>query len=105
MLGLKSLDEFANEVVIAGGEENQAAAGGAKNKTKVEARSTLEIIPTQTPDTETGMEMWLTESIADGVDRSCYVAAPLLRKSSNVAPKGFRKINLQDRPRGCRYIA
>jgi hypothetical protein len=60
---------------------------GPKHKPKVKANSTFKVILMQPPNTQTGMKMWLPETVVDGVDCLRNFPTPRLREFSDLAAK------------------
>jgi hypothetical protein len=75
--------------MIAGSEKGQAAAFGPENKAKVETGPTFEIILAKPANAQARMKMRLSKSIADGINRSGYIAPPQFRQFPNISPKRF----------------
>ena len=75
--------------MVAGGKEGQAAAFGPENKAKVETGPTFEIILAKPANAQARMKMRLSKSIADGINRSRYIATARFRQFPNVSPKRF----------------
>jgi len=75
--------------MIAGSEKGQATAFGPENKAKVEPGPTFEIISSKATNAQTRMKMRFSKCIADGIDRSRYIATARFRQFPNVSPKRF----------------
>ena len=75
--------------MIAGSEKGQAAAFGPENKAKVETGPTFEIILAKPTNTQTRMKMRFSKSVANGIDRSRYIATARFRQFPNISPKRF----------------
>jgi hypothetical protein len=102
---LKTIQQTANRVVIAGSEKGQAAFSGMESKAEVDAGLAFEIVLSKAAEAQTRMNVGFPKAVADGIDRSCDLASPRFRKFSNIPPKGFCQVNLQDRPRDFRCIS
>jgi len=75
--------------MVAGSKEGQPAAFGPENKAKVETGPTFEIISSKATNTQTRMKMRFSKSVADGINRSRYIAPARFRQFRNVSPKRF----------------
>ena len=75
--------------MIAGSEKGQTAAFGPENKAKVETGPTFEIILAKPANAQARMKMRLSKSIADGINRSRYIATARFRQFPNTSPKRF----------------
>jgi hypothetical protein len=75
--------------MIAGSEKGQAAAFGPENKAKIKTSPTFEIISSKATNAQTRMKMRSSKSIADGINRSRYIATARFRQFPNASPKRF----------------
>jgi hypothetical protein len=75
--------------MVAGSKEGQPAAFGPENKAKVETGPTFEIILAKPANAQTRMKMRFSKSIADGINRSRYLATARFWQFPNVSPKSF----------------
>jgi hypothetical protein len=75
--------------MVACSEEGQATAFCPENKAKVETGPTFEIILAKPANAQTRMKMRFSKSVADGINRSRYIATARFRQFPNVSPKRF----------------
>jgi hypothetical protein len=75
--------------MVAGGKEGQTAAFGPENKAKIKTGPTFEIISSKPANAQTRMKMRFSKSVADGINRSRYIAPARFRQFPNVSPKRF----------------
>ena len=75
--------------MIAGSEKGQAAAFGPEDKAKIKTGPTFEIILAKPANAQTRMKMRFSKSVANGIDRSRYIATARFRQFPNVSPKRF----------------
>jgi len=75
--------------MVAGSEKGQASAFGPEDKAKLKAGPTFKIISSKATNTQTRMKMRFSKSVANGIDRSRYIATARFRQFPNISPKRF----------------
>lgn len=69
-IALKSFQQFADGGVIAGRKKCQAAFLRPKNKPDGETGPAFKIVLPKTSNPQAGMKMWLSKTVANGIDRA-----------------------------------
>ena len=94
-----------NLIMATGCDEVEHASFRPEDEANLQSGSTLEIIPPESANTESGMEMWRAEAIANCINHSRDLAPTRFWESADEIAEGLRKINLQCRIPSRRYNA
>jgi hypothetical protein len=80
---------LADDSVVTSRKEGQAAFLRPENNPKGQTGPTFEIVLPKTPNSQAGMKMWFSKTIADGINRSRHLPTLRFRKFPNIPPKRF----------------
>ena len=85
----KTLQQFADRIMVAGGKKRQASSLGTENEPGVQTCATLEIVLAQATNSEPRMKVRFPKSVADGIDCARYLAPARFWEFPDIPPKCF----------------
>lgn len=102
---LEGLQELLDFVMVAGCDEMQHAALGAKDQPSLQPGAAFKIVAPEPANAQARMKMWLAKTASDCIDHACDLATTAFIKPTDAVAKRLGKVNLQCPLLGRRCIA
>lgn len=99
------VQERLDLIVVAGYDEVQHAALGAKDQSSLQAGAAFKIVAPKPANAQARMKMRLAKTASDCIDHACDLATTGFVQSTDALTKAPGKVNLQCPLPSRRYIA